>query len=128
MRPFHLMRQLHLSIVRGAYVTKRMYIPKEMWIQQSAKLMSLEAKIRMLEVVATGIDGLEKGGEPLLVPPGGQPGLAVVNAARFAKQLEDFAALLVEVQNSLAKKLSFLETVAGKKANVSVTRALRWCM
>jgi hypothetical protein len=73
----------------------------------------------MLDVVAGAIDALEQAGHALLNPPPGQPGLGIAHAARFAKQLEDFDAVLVEVQNSLARKLGFLETVAGKKANVS---------
>jgi hypothetical protein len=124
LRPFHLMRQLHLSIVRGAFISRRLYVPKELWVQPGAgaKLQAIEAKVRMLDVVAGAIDALEQAGHALLNPPPGQPGLGIAHAARFAKQLEDFDAVLVEVQNSLARKLGFLETVAGKKANVSRRR------
>lgn len=126
LRPFHLMRQLHMSITKGGYVTRRLYVPRNLWIQQGARLMAIESKVRMLELVASGIEGVEKSGESLLLPHNAtsRDGEVMANAAKFVKQLEEFDILLVEVQNTLAKKLGFLESVTGKKANVSAARRL----
>ncbi|PWN41819.1 hypothetical protein IE81DRAFT_155303 [Ceraceosorus guamensis] len=117
LRPFHLMRQLHLSIVKGAFVTRKLYVPKELWAQQGAKLSSLESKIRVLLLVTSAVQGLETAGEALLQPVGDEPGLLVAQGAYFGKQLEEFEALLVEAQNNVAKKLSYIDAMAGKKTS-----------
>ncbi|PWN51919.1 hypothetical protein IE53DRAFT_385696 [Violaceomyces palustris] len=126
LRPFHLMRQLLVSIRSGGYITHRLFVPKGLWLQQGARLVAIESKVRMLELVSNGIEGVEKGGEGLLATLSlsgssrkGSLGLETTTASKFVKQLDEFDLLLVEVQNNLAKKLGFLETVTGKKASNS---------
>ncbi|KAN0063058.1 hypothetical protein ACQY0O_004221 [Thecaphora frezii] len=119
LRPFHIMRLLLHSIHHGGYVTPRLYIPKGLWLQQGARLTSIESKVRALELISTGLEAVEKGGEPLLRRPINSIGLDTANGSKFAKHLDELDALMIEVQNSLAKKLGFLETVAGKKAATS---------
>ena len=52
---------------------------------------------------------------------GNQPGLVAIQASSFVKQLEEFHVLLVEAQNTFAKKLGsdVVEPVAGAKKGVS---------
>ncbi|UZJ53987.1 hypothetical protein CBS101457_003307 [Exobasidium rhododendri] len=120
LRPFHMMKLLYASIERGSYVTKRLYIPQDLWQQQGSRLLAIDSKVRMMESVSSAIDGIDQAGHFLLhTTYSEQPGLNAINAAKFLKVLEEFETLLVEVQNTLAKKLGFLETVAGKKAGSS---------
>ena len=84
---------------------------------QSGKLQALDSKLRALDLISSALETLEKTGETLL---GGNvkddSGPALVGA-RFAAAMEEFESLLEEVQNTLAKKLSFIPTVSGKKAS-----------
>lgn len=123
LRPFYLMNQLSVSIQKGGYVTPRLFVSKSLWSQSGARLTAIESKVRMMELVSSGIDGIEQAGKTLLLTPSGQPGLAMIQAAKFAKGLEELETLLVEVQNTLAKKLDFLKSVTGKKSNVSTRQA-----
>ncbi|MCO5602402.1 hypothetical protein L7F22_056533 [Adiantum nelumboides] len=108
---------------RGAYLSQRLYVPKELWSQPggSARLLALDTKIKMLELVSNGLEAVDVAGRPMCKPPSGQnPGMEAMFASRFAKQLEDFDAILVEVQNTLAKKLGFVDgwsasSSSGKK-------------
>lgn len=123
LKPFLTMRLLLLSMQRGAYLSQRLYVPKELWSQPggSARLLALDTKIKMLELVSNGLEAVEVAGRPMCKPPSGQnPGMEAMFASRFAKQLEDFDAILVEVQNTLAKKLGFVDgwsasSSSGKK-------------
>ena len=120
LRPFCTMKLLLASIERGAYLTRRLYLPRDLWLQSGSRLLAIESKVRMLDSISSGIDGIDQAGHFLLHPTNmDQPGLNAINASRFLKLLEDFETLLIEVQNTLAKKLGFLETVAGKKASSS---------
>ena len=116
LQPFHTMRMLMMSMRQGGYVTPRLYVPKGLWVQQGARLMSIESKVRAVELICSGIESVSRGGEALLRPLGTNGGLETSNASRFVKHLDEFDSLLFEVQNTLAKKLGFLETGTGKKA------------
>jgi hypothetical protein len=120
LRPFHTMKLLYASIEHGSYLTKRLYLPRDLWQQQGSRLLAIESKVRMLETVSNGIDSIDHAGHFLLhTTYSDQPGLNAINASKFLKVLEEFETLLIDVQNTLAKKLGFLETVAGKKAGGS---------
>lgn len=120
LRPFYTMKLLQASIEHGSYITKRLYLPAELWLQSGSRLLAIETKVRMLESISSGIDGIDQAGQFLLHPTHtDQPGLNAINASKFLKLLEEFETLLIEVQNTLAKKLGFLETVHGKKASNS---------
>jgi hypothetical protein len=120
MRPFYVMNLLQASIERGSYITKRLYLSRELWLQSGSRLLAIETKVRMLDSISNGIEGIERAGSFLLRPSHtDQPGLNAINASKFLKLLEDFETLLIEVQNTLAKKLGFLETVDGKKSSNS---------
>ncbi|KAE8210599.1 hypothetical protein CF327_g5548 [Tilletia walkeri] len=118
LRPFHVIRQLQMSLSTGAHLTRKLYAPKNLWAnaqQAGAKIALLDLKVRMLDLVATGMEPVEAGGKALLNPVTSQPGLLAVQATRFSRQLDEFELLLMDVQNTLAQKLSIVEPVAGKK-------------
>jgi hypothetical protein len=111
-RPFYLMRQILASMDGGAYVTPRLYIPKTVWTQSGVKLVAVETKVRMLDLLLTGIEGVERAGNGLLDWRGG-------DVAREVKgllgELEGFEGLLEGIQSTLGKKLGY--ATSGKKVN-----------
>ncbi|KAM0749854.1 hypothetical protein T439DRAFT_381412 [Meredithblackwellia eburnea MCA 4105] len=113
-RPFHLMRQICQSIESGAYITPRLYVPKQMWSQAGVKLVAVETKVRMLDLLLTGLEGADKAGEGLVRLQGFWEGVrAKEGAAAFAKELEDLEGLMSGIQSTLAKKLGYGSS--GKK-------------
>ncbi|KAK0550932.1 hypothetical protein OC846_002674 [Tilletia horrida] len=119
LRPFFVLRQLQLSLERGSHLSRKLYAPKNLWAAShsaGAKIALIDLKVRMLDLVATGLEPVESGGRALLQPPVvAQPGLLAVQATRFARQLDEFELLLMDVQNSLAQKISVVDSAAGKK-------------
>lgn len=113
--PYRSVKAMDTSISKGGFVTPKLCVPSALWQASGLRLTALETKVRLIEIVTNGIDAVEKSGAYLLHNSPGvrQPGLAAVQASAFAKQLEDFEVLLVEVQNGLAKKLGISEFAAG---------------
>jgi len=67
-------------------------------------------------LVLSGLEGVIKTGEPLLVARAiDQPSHARTTSDRLFKELESFNGLLDEIQSTLAKKLGFVEGPKGKK-------------
>ncbi|BGP66439.1 hypothetical protein NBRC10512_002495 [Rhodotorula toruloides] len=118
-RPFHLMRLVLATMPPppnangassgGGYLSERLYVPAQVWTTQGgAKLVALETKVRMLELISTGLDALEKAGRGLLLVPTASSSAhaaAREEAARFARELESFEGLAEGVQTTLNKKL-----------------------
>lgn len=118
LRPYFVMQQLMVSIQQGAQVTDRLFVPQALWTQAGVKLTAVETKVRAIELLASGIEAVERGGEALLLPLGSNAGLETSSASRFLRQLEDFEGLLVAVQSNLAKKLAFLESKSSSSGAV----------
>ena len=119
-RPYHFLRQLRSSILTGAYLTQRLYVPKQLWQQGSVKLIHIETKVRMLDLLLSGLEGIERLGDLLLLDTHAniRPGNAssrVDSANRLAKELESFEGMLDGVQSTLSKKLGYIEAPGGKK-------------
>ncbi|SPO20938.1 uncharacterized protein UTRI_00415 [Ustilago trichophora] len=110
LKPFYTITQLHASILSGAQITPRLFIPRTLWRQPGVKLVSVETKVKAIEALLTSLDSVAKGGEALLMPLGSGAGLETSNASRFVRCLEEWEVVLVEVQNSLSKKLPFVES------------------
>lgn len=125
-RPFHLMRQIAASIETGGYITPRLYIPKSLWSQSGVKLVAIETKVRTLDILLTGMEGLEKFDDFLLSP---QSPLDVSGAkeyvSRFVKELDSFEGLMDGIQSTLSKKLGYSPSALGnKKVNAVRPRSL----
>lgn len=134
-RPFQLMRALHTSIDQGGYISTRLYVPRAMWEQAGVKLVAMETKVRMLDLLGTGLEGIEKAGETLLslssVPSSSsihsrRDGEEGANArkghALLARELAGFEGLMEAVSSTLEKKLGYASapskssgTLSGKK-------------
>ena len=120
--PFHFMRQIRASILSGAYLTPRLYIPKQLWSQSSMKLIHTETKVRMLDLLLNGLEAIERSGDVLLMDgqiKAGNTGSKIDAANRLMRELESFESMLDGVQSTLAKKLPYIEQPNGKKGGVS---------
>lgn len=115
-RPFHLMRLLVATIPSssnggggGGYLSEKLFVPSQIWTTQGgAKLLAIETKVRMLDLLSTGLDSLQTAGKGLLLVPLGSSAaekFAKEEAARFGRELEAFEGLAEGVQSTLGKKL-----------------------
>ncbi|PLW36324.1 hypothetical protein PCANC_19447 [Puccinia coronata f. sp. avenae] len=125
-RPFHLMRQIRASMSTGAYVSPRLYVPRQMWYQVQIKLHGLETKIKLMDTLIAGLELVERDGAGLVgadVPgsatkespwdfgesrkpkPTTLTSQVLTATERFMKRLEIFEDLLDNLQTGGAKKL-----------------------
>lgn len=126
LRPFTQSRLISGSLQEdGSLISAKMFVTPPIWsVSQGIKIAAAESRCRLIDAVTAGVDVVDKAGHHLLYEQGIQPpGLAAVQAASFAKSLEEFENILNEVQNSLSKKLSFIEAVAGQQTLQSGLRA-----
>ncbi|GAA5878665.1 hypothetical protein JCM8547_005114 [Rhodosporidiobolus lusitaniae] len=119
-RPFHLMRLVVATIpssssardsgaTAGGYLSERLFVPSQVWTTQGgAKLVAIETKVRMLDLLSTGLDALDKAGRGLLLIPvqsSAASRAARDEALRFGRELEAFEGLAEGIQSTLGKKL-----------------------
>ena len=117
-KPFQVMQRFRHSIASGCYLTPKLYAPRSIWEQAGIKLAAVETKVRMIELLLNGLEGLDKAGELLLVARAiDQPTTSKATAERFAKELDSFDNLLDGIQSTLAKKLGFVDVAKGRKGS-----------
>lgn len=115
-QPFQFLLRIKQSILHGDYLTHRLYAPKSIWAQAGIKLTSLESKQRMIEMLLIALDGVDRAGEPLLVPRAvDHPRYARASGERLAHELESFDHVVDHIENGLARKLSLSEGPGVKK-------------
>ena len=120
------MRQIAASIETGGYITPRLYIPKSLWSQSGVKLVAIETKVRTLDILLTGMEGLEKYDDFLLSPQSPLDASAGKDfASRFVKELDAFEGFMDGIQSTLSKKLGYSPSALGnKKVNAVRPRSL----
>lgn len=134
LRPFVTARSVRNSLATGAFLTRKLCVLPSSWhyaVAGAVRLASLEAKVRAIEAVCSGIDAVDKSGQPLLLLANSTStqqqqqtqGMAATQASHFAKQLEDFDLLCGEVQNALAKKINFIESTGEAAASAAAAAA-----
>lgn len=130
-RPFHLMRlvlatmSLSSTTSTGGYISEKLFLPSAIWrttqgAGAATKLVALETKVRMLDLLSNGLDGVDKAGRGLLLVPiesANATAVARQEADRFARELDSFEGLAEGVQSTLAKKLG--PGVVGGTASMS---------
>jgi hypothetical protein len=47
LRPFYFMRKLQRSISEGAFITKGLFVPKQVWYQKTAQIADIERKLML---------------------------------------------------------------------------------
>ena len=115
-RPFHFLRQLGQSMQSGGFVTPHLYIPKQMWTQNGIKLIHLEAKVRMVNLVISGLETIERTGDTLIAGSSAVgPGNRADAGNKLLREMNSLDGMLDEVQSTLSKKLGFIDAPDGKK-------------
>jgi len=112
-RPFQLMRRIQATTINGGYLSSRLYVPRSMWFQTGVKLSAVETKIRMIDLLVGGLENLERMSE--LVTTSATSTALQLAGNRFARELELFDGMLDDIQNTLSKKLGFVESSKGKR-------------
>ncbi|KAG0207491.1 hypothetical protein BGX28_001268 [Mortierella sp. GBA30] len=131
-RCFWLMRLLEQTMTSGGFLTKRLFVPRQIWYQQKRaffRLAALETKIHTCQTLATSLDRMvahaKKGMLTLLIEPYGGSGSDAGGAdegsqdqdqeqererARTAllKELDAIDATVLQLWLKLSKKLSFI--------------------
>ncbi|KAG9303823.1 hypothetical protein G9A89_018720 [Geosiphon pyriformis] len=100
LRPFWLMRILERTMTTGGYLTKKLFVPNNMWVQANVKLASVEAKLSSCEIIYNCLLKLEK--------------ITMDDLDGLVKELDSIEPLFDGIQNNLARKLSYVESTNGK--------------
>ncbi|CAJ0768258.1 22585_t:CDS:2 [Entrophospora sp. SA101] len=111
LKPFWLMRLLERTMTTGGYLTPKLYIPRHLWLQGHAKLNALETKISSCDVVLNCLLRLTKS--------------SINDMDALAKELEGIDLILDGLQNSLARKISYIESTTGK-GKQSASSLMSW--
>lgn len=122
MRPFHTMRQLQLSMERGAFVTRRLYIDREVWLQTGIRLHAFDTKVRSAEALNTLLESVAAAGTFLLHPDDTNwpsSGALAIHAAGFLRRLDELETTMADVRLTLSKKLGHVDSVTNAAVNVS---------
>lgn len=91
-KPLRLILSLEKSMDHGAYITPRLYIPKNMWQQPNIRLPHLEIKVAACETLMNDLARLEKWSQ-------------LDDLTGSLKLLEQFLDAVESLQNNLSKKL-----------------------
>ncbi|CAG8496595.1 10006_t:CDS:2 [Scutellospora calospora] len=111
LKPFWLMRLLERTMTTGGYLTQKLYIPRNLWLQGHAKLTAIDAKVSSCDVVLNCLVRLSK--------------TSVDDMDVLVKVLEGIEPIIEGLQNSLARKLSYVETTNGK-GRQSTSSLMNW--
>ncbi|KAK4046005.1 hypothetical protein OIV83_006440 [Microbotryomycetes sp. JL201] len=111
-RPFHLLLQVLETLEGdGAYVTPRLYVPRQVWLQTGIKLPAIETKVRMLDLLATGLESVR---DAAIRWQQGRAG-----AKAFLQELESLEGLVDGIQSTLSKKLGLSTSTKKGPASFS---------
>ncbi|CAG8834153.1 34276_t:CDS:2, partial [Racocetra persica] len=102
---------LERTMTTGGYLTPKLYIPRNLWLQGHAKLTSIDAKISSCDVVLNCLIRLSK--------------TSVDDMDVLIKVLEGIEPIIEGLQNSLARKLSYVESTNGK-GRQSTSTLMNW--
>lgn len=94
--PLYLIKTLECSMTQGAYLSRRLFVPKKLWYQNNVRLPSLEAKLNAIETVIPLLARLELWAH-------------MTDMSASIRQVDALANMLDTLQNSLSKKLAQLK-------------------
>ena len=100
-RPFQLMKLLAKSIREGAYISPRLYVSPQIWLDSRnvVKLNHIEVKVKVLENILEGLFDVYNVGKKFIQ--------SQVEDEIFLNTLIEFCKILDEIQYQVQKKLDF---------------------
>ena len=112
-KPFHLMSLLLASITskQGGYLTRKLYIPHDVWSQGGAKLGNLTEKGKCVELLNAGLEEVAVGSGEFF------RGAGRGNAEKWLKCLDEWSVVCESVLAGPGKKLGVGEGFTGRKSN-----------
>lgn len=112
-RPFHLMSLLLASITskQGGFLTRRLYIPHDVWSQGGAKLGNLAEKGKCVELLNAGLEEVAAGSSEFF------RGAGRGNAEKWLRCLDEWSNVCDGVLAGPGKKLGVGEGFSGRKSN-----------
>ncbi|KAK9696375.1 hypothetical protein K7432_012504 [Basidiobolus ranarum] len=119
LQPFWLMRCFERSMVSGGFISNKMYIPRSLWYQSGARLSAIEAKISACELITATLYNMALSLGQNIPPTSTTPAthFKELDIVILLKELESFDTVLYSVQNNLAKKLSFIESIKKSQSS-----------
>lgn len=100
-RPYWLMKMLGQTMTRGGYMTPKLYVTRQVWFQSGAKFTAIETKFTTCETILIWLQKLKDE--------------TIADANKIAKELDEFSVQLDTAQNSLARKLKFINEIKQEK-------------
>ncbi|EXJ84940.1 hypothetical protein A1O3_05615 [Capronia epimyces CBS 606.96] len=93
LRPFWLMRCLYQALThpRGAYITSKLFIPRDIWRVRNVKLKAIDDKVSQCDLLTAALLKLAK--------------VDTLDADAVLEELQSFEAFLDQVRSTLQKKL-----------------------
>ena len=110
-RPFHLMSLLltSMSSKQGGFLTRRLYIPHDVWSQGGAKLNNLSEKGKCVEALNAALEEVVTGSSDFFRTAGRS------SAERWLKCLEEWSTVCEGVLSSVGKKLGVGESIISAR-------------
>jgi len=107
------MRRLEQTMTQGGFLSKRLYIPPQVWYQQTlVRLPAVETKLQGCQQLARMLDDLmiqSKKGIVTLLIPGGAGADQDQDRLMLLKELEALELTALQIWTKLSKKLSFIQ-------------------
>ncbi|KAG0041082.1 hypothetical protein BGZ83_002385 [Gryganskiella cystojenkinii] len=133
LRCFWFMRRLEQTMTQGGFLSKRLYIPPQVWYQKHVviRIAAVETKIQGCQQLSKMLDDLliqsKKGIITLLIPGGttsaGSDGSSAdrdQDRLLLLKELEALEIVAVQVWTRLSKKLSFVDRPGKHQGSLNV--------
>jgi hypothetical protein len=110
----------------GGYVTRRLHVPCEVWSQGGVKLTNLDEKIRVVTILCSALEDLEKSSAEHFGAGNVSSGLALgigsigrKEADAWLSKLEDFSNVCDHVVANFGKRLGVGEGFVSRKPTLA---------
>ncbi|KAF9519876.1 hypothetical protein BS47DRAFT_1370602 [Hydnum rufescens UP504] len=100
-----------ISSKQGGFLTRRLYVPHDVWSQGGAKLTNLSEKGKCVEVLNGALEDVVNGSSEFFRGAGRQ------SAERWLKCLDEWTNVCEGVLSSVGKKLGVGESITARKSN-----------
>jgi len=103
--PFKVLKRIGETIEKGAFLTKSIFVRKEIWFQENAKIAGLHLKYEAYKTISDKMNNLT----------GLFHNQNVININNVTKFCDD----LIEIQNSISKEFTYIKPIlSGKNSDL----------